>query len=81
MPRLCALRRPSSTHALPRLACQRRISSAKVSILGLTEGRGCGCGEEEEGAQATGGQAMWLCLAEAHSFSPETLGSGAPGAD
>lgn len=36
-----------------------------------------GVGGEEEEAQATGGQAMWLCPAEAHSFSPETLGSGA----
>lgn len=78
--RLCALRRPSSTHALPRLDCQMRINSAKGPVLGLTGGLGCGCGEEEEGAQAAGGQAMWLCPAEAHSFSPETLGSGAPGA-
>lgn len=80
MLRLCALRRPPSAHALRRLDCQMRINGAKGPILGLTEGGDFGCGEEEEGAQETGGQAMWLCPAEAHSFSPETLGSGAPGA-
>lgn len=80
---MCALHRPRSSHAIPRLDCQGRINLAKDPILDLMVGRCPGCQEEEEeeeGAEATRGQAMWLCPAEARRFSPETLGSGAPGA-